>query len=208
VLSILGSFGALVLMGALYVSINPSQAPKSMFEPTTEERRASAEKRAEERRAAMVMPPDEATMVAIVQRAHQAYKAAGSNEMQAGATRPDRAREICESLRSTSVRDWKGTVSKLTTNNDGRGVLTVKIADDIEIATWNNAVSDIADKTLIEPNSALYRAALELAKGMNVRFSSEFVRSEVDCLREGSLTMTGSMTSPTFIFRFSEISPL
>jgi len=196
-LTSLSFFGALFLMLVFFVSANPPrEQPKSMFEPT-----------AEERRAAMAMPPDQANMVAIVRGAHRAYKAA-SNQLQAGAARPNRASELCNSLRGTIARDWKGTVSKLTTNSDGRGVLTITIADDIEIATWNNAVSDIPYKTLIEPNSALYRSALELAEGMKVRFSGEFVRSEVDCLLESSLTMNGSMTSPKFILRFSDIAPL
>lgn len=194
---VLSMFGAFFLSLALFVATYPER-------PNTAEERREA---ADARRAAMAMPPDEANMVAIVQRGRQSYKAAAS-ELQAGAARPDRARELCNNLRTTSAQDWKGKVSKLSTNSDGRGVLTVTIADNIEVTTWNNALSDIADKTLIDPNSPLYRAALRLTAGMNVKFSGEFVRSEVDCLRESSLTMNGSMSSPKFIFRFSQISPL
>jgi hypothetical protein len=65
-------------------------------------------------------------------------------------------------------------ISHLSTNNDGRGILTIKIADDIEIGTWNNAVSDKFHHTLIEPDSAVYPSDLELRKGMPVIFSGEF----------------------------------
>ena len=156
---------------------------------------------------ARVMPADERTMIVIVQRAHRAFDAAGSNELQAGSTRPARALELCEFFKSTSVRDWTGVISHLGTNNDGSGFLTIKIADDVEIGTWHNAVSDTF-RTLIEPDSAVYRSALELRKGMPVIFSGEFFRKDSDCLYESSRTMQSSMTSPTFIFKFTNVGPI
>jgi hypothetical protein len=152
-----------------------------------------------------MMPGDESRMIDIVQRAHGAYSAAGSNELKAGSARPARAKELCALIKNTNVRDWIGVLSTLTTNNDGRGVIGVTLADDIEVKTWNNAVSDSIDQTLLDPDSSLYRAALELKKGTVVTFSGQFRQSAEDCLREASMTMAGSMTSPAFIFRFSSI---
>jgi hypothetical protein len=158
--------------------------------------------------AVRMMPGDEGTMIVIVQRAHRAFDAAGLNELQARLTRPARALELCEFFKSTSVRNWTGVISHLSTNNDGRGILTIKIADDIEIGTWNNAVSDTFHRTLIEPDSAVYRSDLELRKGMPVIFSGEFFRKDSDCLYESSATLRASMTSPTFIFKFTNVGPI
>src|SRR5207253_793383 len=69
--------------------------------------------------AVRMMPSDERTMIVIVQRAHRARL-----------TRPARALELCEFFKSTSVRNWTGVISHLSTNNDDRGILTIKIADD------------------------------------------------------------------------------
>jgi hypothetical protein len=154
-----------------------------------------------------MMPDDERTMIVIVQRAHQAFVVAGSNELQARLTRPARALELCEFFKSTSVRNWTGVISHLSTDNDDRGILTIKVADDIEIGTWHSAVSD-THRTLIEPDSAVYRSTLELRKGTPVIFSGEFFRKDSDCLYESSVTLRASMTAPTFIFKFTNVGPI
>ena len=38
--------------------------------------------------------------------------------------------------------------------------MSIQIAEDISIKTWNDAVSNVGDKTLIDPNSALFRQAM------------------------------------------------
>lgn len=155
------------------------------------------------------MPGDEAAFVAIVKRATDAYRAAGSNELQAGAARPVRAKALCEALRSTQVRNWTGTVRTLSTNGDGKGVILIKLSDGTTVGTWNNAFSDIGDATLVDPSSPVYRAALGLKVGAAVSFSGELRRSsDSDCFREQSMTMNGSMTDPIFLMRFSALAPL
>jgi hypothetical protein len=47
---------------------------------------------------------------------------------------------------------------------------------------------------------------LNLQNGQTVRFSGQFFRDDTDCIRETSLTMSGSMREPEFLFRFSDIS--
>jgi hypothetical protein len=106
-----------------------------------------------------MMPGDESKMIDIVQRARGAYSAAGSNELKAGSARPARAKELCALIKYTNVRDWIGALSTLTTNNDGRGVISVKLADDIEVKTWNNAISDSSEQTLLDTNGVLATTA-------------------------------------------------
>lgn len=152
------------------------------------------------------IPPDQARFVAAIDRARAAY-AAGANDMAKGAARPARGRELCAAVPGV-VSGWIGTVSTLTTNGDGRGVLGVEIGDRIELKTWNNALSDAGDKTLIQPQSPLHEQAIRLRIGARVQVSGSLARGDVDCFRESSLTMDGSIRSPEFIFRFSSISPV
>ena len=47
--------------------------------------------------------------------------------------------------------------------------------------------------------------ASKLSKGQAVKFSGTFIRGDVDCVRESSVAISGSMKSPDFILRFSDI---
>jgi hypothetical protein len=128
--------------------------------------------------------------------------------MAKGAARPARAKEICAVLKGAlHVINWLGTVETLSSNSDGLGVLSIQIAEGISIKTWNNAISDIEDKTLIDPESAVFKLAVTLKIGQRVTFGGQFFPSPTDCIREGSLTQKGSLTKPEFIFRFSDIAP-
>jgi hypothetical protein len=125
--------------------------------------------------------------------------------MARGATRPARAREICAAVPSGSAIIWAGQVKTLSSNNEGRGVLAVSVSDDITLQTWNNALSDIGDKTLIDPHSSLFAKASKLSVGQFIVFSGAFIRDPSDCFRETSMTVQGGMTAPEFIFRFVAI---
>jgi len=133
------------------------------------------------------MPQLERSFVDAVQKARKAYRDA-SNDMAKGATRPARAADVCSLMKSTKVIDWAGVVSKLSSNNDGKGVLGVSVGEDVYLSTWNNSISDSGDHTLIEPNSILFKQASALSEGKLVKFSGNFLPSDVDCLREISIT--------------------
>ena len=90
-------------------------------------------------------------------------------------------------------------------NNEGRGVVSIKVADGIYIKTRNNALSDISDHTLIDTTSSLFARVAVLTIGQKIRFSGAFVRDDLDCFKEGSITVDGAMTEPEFIIRFSDI---
>jgi hypothetical protein len=99
-------------------------------------------------------------------------------------------------------------VSAISSNGDGKGVFSVIIAPGVLVQTFNNDFSDMSDHTLIEPSSSLFQRASSLKVGQAVRFSGNFFQSPNDCIEETSLTLEGSVTEPTFIVRFSEVSPL
>ena len=128
--------------------------------------------------------------------------------MARGALRPQRATAIC-ALRLGTISEWYGKVSNLSSNNEGKGVLEVQIADDVTVGTTNNALSDSVASipTLIPVGSAVQVAAMALKEGELVRFSGRFGNDPSDCLEETSLTVFGAMTDPEFLFQFSAVSP-
>jgi len=146
----------------------------------------------------------ERLLVSAIEEARRAY-AAGRNDMAKGAARPLRAKSICASFSSPRVEGWVGTIDELSTNGDGNGILTIKIADGLTLGTWNNILSDFADHTLIDPASPVFKVASNLKPGDRVTFSGQFVKSDVDCFKESSLTLGGSIDEPHFIFRFSDL---
>lgn len=73
--------------------------------------------------------------------------------------------------------------------------------------TWNNSLSDMSDKTLIQPGTPLHEAAIQLKRKQTIIFSGTFIKGDKDCFRESSLTQRGSMTDPDWIFRFSVVKP-
>ena len=108
------------------------------------------------------------------------------------------------------VIDWIGKIHLIDSTFDGYGVLSVKLADDLFVQTWNNAVSEaLSDKkTLIKPNSKLFNSILEMKEGQRVKFSGYFVGSPKDCIEEQSMTQTGKLLKPEFTFQFSKISKI
>jgi uncharacterized protein YecT (DUF1311 family) len=88
-----------------------------------------------------------------------------------------------------------------------KGVLSVSIAPDILVKTWNNDLSDLIDRTLIQPGTPLFEAASSMAAGQYVTFSGLLYRgSDGDCVKEASLTLKGKVTEPEFIFRFDKLA--
>lgn len=149
-------------------------------------------------------PPDQSAVLDAVAGARVAYHGA-ANELAKGAARAQRKRAICKHVRQLRARNWTGTITQLTTNTKGKGIATVKIAEDAYVKTWNNAFSDIAHGTLIDADSAVFRKLAMLTEGARVKFSGRFFASNDDCLREASLTLRGSVLEPEFIIRFTDI---
>ena len=156
------------------------------------------------------MPKDEAAFVRAVQKA-QADDKTAANDMQKGGVRASRENELCKMLGALNAANWVGDVYSISSNSDGKGVLAITVAPGVYIQTWNNAFSDIADSTLIEPNSPTFTKASQLKEGQQVKFSGTFFRDAEDtvgCLKEGSLTLDGKLSEPEFIFRFSDVAAI
>jgi len=152
------------------------------------------------------LPTDEATFVRIVSSAQAEAKGA-QNDMQVGGIKAKRDRALCDSGLSYVVNDWVGKIDRIDSNSDGKGVVSVSIASDILVKTWNNDLSDLVDRTLIEPGTPLFEAASSMSAGQYVTFSGLLFRgSDGDCVKEASLTLKGKVAEPEFIFRFDKIA--
>jgi len=152
------------------------------------------------------MPAEQAAFIEAVVSSREAFRKA-PNELAKGGVRAQRRQKICGALNSAAVNGWLGRIVELESNNDGKGVLAVEIADDVNLATWNNAISDLTHHTLIAPGSAMFAGLAGMKKGQKVRFAGRFFSDETDCVAEQSMTLSGSMRDPEFVFRFSRVEP-
>ena len=134
------------------------------------------------------------------------YKSAG-NELQKSTLRTSRRPALERAVPDKAVSGWIGTIKKLETTSEGKAGITIQLqGSPILLKTWNNGLSDSGERTLIDHGSALYNRIASLSKGATVSFSGTFFPDKRDYLRETSVTESGSMTEPEFLFRFSDVS--
>ncbi|MBT7558803.1 zinc ribbon domain-containing protein [Candidatus Woesearchaeota archaeon] len=155
----------------------------------------------------VAMPADEIQFISTVEKYVSGFREA-KNELQQSALRDQRKIEIAKIIGGRTVSSWVGKINKLETNTEGKAILSIQISPDIEIKTWNNALSDINANTLISKDSSLYSSLFELSRGQQVEFSGNFFSSTTDYIEETSMTIQGSMRSPEFLFKFKSVKHL
>ena len=155
---------------------------------------------------AIQIPSEETKFIDIVTKHTESFESA-KNELQESAFRDLRKSELSKNFKRRKFEKWQGTIDDLQTNTDGKAILEVKISNGIIIKTWNNALSDIAVHTMIDKNTPVYAALLNMKKGDKIVFSGSFLPSDEDHFEEASLTIQGSMKNPEFLFLFSSITP-
>lgn len=149
------------------------------------------------------MPRKQEQFVAAVTAAQETD---ADNDLKLGKALNKRDKSICKIVGGGSVKNWTGKLIEQDANNDGKGIVSIEIADNVHISTWNNAFSDISDNTLIEPGS-LFDDVLELEVGDVVRVSGTFVDGSDSCVNDSRITLSGKLDDPDFIFRFKSIKP-
>jgi len=154
------------------------------------------------------LPQEEKTFISIVSSA-QGESRSAANDMARGGVKFSRDKKICDLFSNKlAINNWVGTISTLSANSDGKGVLEIDIANGVQVKTWNNALSDFRDNTLLDPRSNIFKTASSLSVGEVIKFSGSFIGGDSgDCIRESSMTLQGKLSSPEFIFKFSDISP-
>ncbi|MBN9433164.1 MAG: hypothetical protein J0I45_12085 [Bosea sp.] len=124
------------------------------------------------------------------------------------ALQSSRAAAICAGVKKPEVNGWVGAIKEVERDPGGRTILSVALPDGTLVKTWNNAMSDIEDKTLILAGTPLAAAVGKLAQGDAIRFSGTFFSDEPDCYRSSRLSLDQSMTEPSFLFRFTALEKL
>lgn len=184
------------------------KAEREAKEKVEREAKEKAENETKERariKALRQPPEDQVRFYMIVSEAQNQYKS-GENAMAKGAARFKRAQELCKLFQNKSIVGWIGVVNQLSSNQEGRGVLSISFGNDVQLTTWNNIVSDSGSNTLIDPRSELFNQVVGLSLGSWVKFDGSFFENKTDCIREKNLTLEGSILKPEYIFKFKKIS--
>ena len=150
----------------------------------------------------VLKPENEIRFIGVVEKYAKSFRTT-KNELQQSTLRDHRKQEL--SKINTKVVSWVGTINQLSTNSEGKAILSVRISPYTEIKTWNNALSDIMANTLIEKGTSLYKVLTTLSTGQKVKFSGSFFPSADDFIEETSMTIQGSMQNPEFLFKFESI---
>lgn len=130
------------------------------------------------------------------------------NELKKSAVRTERGNKIKEALGSThNFSNWVGVVKQMQTTSKGKAIFTIEIeGTGIKMGTINNEFSDLFDNTLIEQSNPLFNVIAELEKGDKVIVSGSFLNSNgSDYVEEYSMTEAGSMKTPDFLVRFTNV---
>ena len=149
-------------------------------------------------------PEDETAFLTAIAIGVATYQTA-TTEFAKGSTRPGRAKLICGSQKTLRVENWIGTLTKLTTTSEGKGVVAIELASGVKVETWPAGFVDGSYGTLVEPNSDLFNKLGRLDVSQKVKFSGSFFPDRADCFKELSLTARGAMTEPEFLMRFTNI---
>lgn len=152
-------------------------------------------------------PESEKNVLSVVEKYKTKYDSA-ANDLQRADVRLNRDDAICTTNGGSSVSNWVGVVKTIGGNSEGKGYLTVEIADRVTLETWNNALSDIDQNTLIPRSSPLYKKVLDLQEGDIVKFSGSFVPADGSCVNTKNLTEVFAIYWPEFVFKFSDLSKI
>lgn len=188
-----GVFGALAVIGVI-------GSP-------TEDASLRAPAPGEEANPSTTLPSDEIAFIEVVERYMTVFESS-KNELQQSLAREQRRQALARLLSDRAIQSWRGTIRQLETNSAGKAILSVAVSESIQIRTWNNAFSDIMSSTLIDMDTPLYAALLDVSLGQEVEVSGSFLPSGSDHLQESSMTIRGSMTKPEFIFKFATVRSL
>jgi hypothetical protein len=153
---------------------------------------------------ALDLPSAEEKFIKTVKEYETVYDEA-STELKRSKAVSDRNSELC-GLTGGSIEEWVGEITEIGSNNDGHAHIEIRIDDNIRIHTWNNAISDLSDDTLIQSGSKLWEKLSEMDQGAQVKFTGEFVADSEGCVQTTNMTETFGVMDPQFLARFSNVS--
>lgn len=151
-------------------------------------------------------PKDETSFLKVLSTARAAFDKA--NDAQRNALQSKRASAICAAVNKPEIQSWIGQLGDVDRDPGGRSIVSVILSDGTTLKTWNNAMSDLDDKTLILAGTPLAAALGKLRHGDAIRFSGSFFPDDADCYRTTRLSLDQSMSEPSFLFRFKGLEKL
>lgn len=146
---------------------------------------------------------NQSQFISIINEFRDGYSSS-FNELKINKLLLDRNKKLCDFFSEDTV-NWIGVIESISTNMEGKGILSIEIDKNIFIQTWNNAFSDIFDNTLIEVDSTLYNNLLEVNKGDKVQFSGSFIEDKNECFGTQNLTKNKKINKPEFTFIFKKV---
>lgn len=151
-------------------------------------------------------PKDQAAFTTAVGNAKENFDAADFEAQMD--IQPQRAAAICKALPKPEVKNWVGAVQAADADSGGRLTVTVVLPDGTLVKTWNNAMSDLDDNTLVQAGTPLAETFGKLKAGDAIRFAGTFFADEADCYRSTRLALGQSVMEPSFLFRFTAVEKL
>jgi hypothetical protein len=133
---------------------------------------------------------------------------ATTNELKQRLIEKSRNRAVCAAVpKSREIERWVGRINRLAVTTQGLGILEVQIGYRTKLSTWNGALSDVFNKTLIPFGSEDYRRLAKMGEGHLITFSGTFFEGrDGACILERSFSLDGGMSTPNFVFRFKDVA--
>ncbi len=107
------------------------------------------------------------------------------------------------------IEDFTGQITTISTDQGG-DYLNIVIKSKlhgltVSYKTLNNSYSDEGFNSLIKKNSEVYNGVADLTEGDYVYFSAKMYKDRERGIKEVSMSESGSLFSPEFIVKFSDI---
>ena len=155
-------------------------------------------------------PYNQEQFIKIINKAKIKFNTAETDAVK-GKVLYDRTQEICGLITSVSIKDWKGKVSKVETNQDGWGVLEIELDTDLKLSTRDDVFGDYGSNTLINPGSNLFKSYMYFKEGDTITFSGSFFkegREKGTCLNIMTTRLKTRVLKPTYEFKFTQVEKL
>lgn len=149
-------------------------------------------------------PQAQADFVSLVEKAREDLGNA-ETDLQESVIIRKRDKALCGVLSSRVANKWVGEIKDVGANGEGKAYLEIELADDIRVQTWNNALSDIFDNTLIPTSSKFFDRLVAMNEGDLITWSAKFLSDSNSCLKGANLTEYFYGKDPKFIVDFRDV---
>jgi hypothetical protein len=119
------------------------------------------------------MPKSEVDFIATIQDARTVYGAQKTKAKKTALVN-EMVKRWKAILPDGTMHDWIGKIVELGKTKGGRIHVAIRIADKINLMTWEKPVLDLSHGTLIGPKSPLYPILSAMKPGDMVRFDGKY----------------------------------